>query len=51
MDCVVDWILNSSYMIQVGYRVWKLCFLDLHSLQVPIRVLGWQSGQLSALAG
>ena len=48
MDCVVDWILNSSYTMQVGYRVWKLCFHGNRQprLQVSIRVSGWQSGQL-----
>ena len=46
MDRVVDWILNSSYTMQVGYRVWKLCYHGNRQprLQASIRVSGWQSG-------
>ena len=44
MDCVVETQLKIYSTI--CYRVWKLCFLGNRqpSLQVSIRVAGWQSG-------
>ena len=48
MDKVMDHVVETQLKIYdtICYRVWKLCFLGNRqpSLQVSIRVLGWQSG-------
>ena len=46
MDKVMDPVVETQLKIYntICYRVWKLCFLGSRqpSLQVSIRVLGWQ---------
>ena len=51
MDCVVETQLKIYNTI--CYRVWKLCFLGnrQRSLQVSIRVSGWQSGSRTLVRG
>ena len=53
MDEVMDRVLETQLKIYnaICYRVWKLCFLGNRqpSLQVPIRVPGWQSGSRAGL--
>ena len=48
MDEVMDCVVKTQLKIYntICYRFWKLCFLGSRqpSLQVSIRVLGWQSG-------
>ena len=48
MDKVMDHVGETQFKIYnaICYRVWKLCFLGNRqpSLQVSIRVSGWQSG-------
>ena len=48
MDKVMDRVVETHLKIYnaICYRIWKLCFLgnSQPSLQVSIRVLGWQSG-------
>ena len=48
MDRVMDRVVETQFKIYnaICYRVWKLCFLGNRqpSLQVSIRVSGWQSG-------
>ena len=48
MDKVMDRVVETQFKIYnaICYRVWKLCFLGNRqpSLQVSIRVSGWQSG-------
>ena len=48
MDKVMDRVVETQLKIYntICYRVWKLYFLGNRqpSLQVSIRVLGWQSG-------
>ena len=48
MDEVMDRVVETQLKIYntICYRVWKLCFLGNRqpSLQVSIRVSGWQSG-------
>ena len=45
---VMDRVVETQFKIYnaICYRVWKLCFLGNRqpSLQVSIRVSGWQSG-------
>ena len=47
-DKVMDRVVETQFKIYnaICYRVWKLCFLGNRrpSLQVSIRVLGWQLG-------
>ena len=48
MDKLMDRVVETHLKIYsaIIYRVWKLCFLGNRqpSLQVSIRVSGWQSG-------
>ena len=48
MDEVMDCVVATQLKIYnaICYRFWKLCFLGNRqpSLQVSIRVLGWQGG-------
>ena len=48
MDKIMDHVVETQFKIYniICCRVWKLCFLGNRqpSLQVSIRVLGWQSG-------
>ena len=49
MEKVMDRVVETQFKIYnaICYRVWKLCFLGNRqpSLQVSIRVSGWQSYQ------
>ena len=53
MDKVMDRVVETQLKIYnaICYRVWKLCFLGNRqpSLQVSIRVSGWQSGSCAGL--
>ena len=48
MEKVMDRVVETQFKIYnaICYRIWKLCFLGNRqpSLQVSIRVSGWQSG-------
>ena len=55
MDKVMDRVVETQFKIYnaICYRVWKLCFLGNRqpSLQVSIRVSGWQSGSRGRFEG
>ena len=55
MQKVMDRVVETQFKIYnaICYRVWKLCFVGIlnrqPSLQVSIRVSGWQSGSHAGL--